>query len=279
MKKNTVLLILLSFFIGFPTASASESNKIEKSSTKAMPYDFHLSIGQFSILNSDSSLSLKDTELNSGISVNLTDTLGLDFDHDITRLTLRYRFNPTHGLSFSWFDNESSATWQVDNELLNIVSSSNDALTSVLIDINYDISKLSYDWSFYHKDKIEVYTMLGINLMYIGLDYSVHGQQSMFGRATSQRAPLPAFGLTLNYRVNKHFYWHIKNEIFAINIDTISGTYSSFTFGGELALLKNIGLGVALYNENIDIRDKNQNSTFSYANNLYAMNIYLSAFF
>lgn len=280
MKKYIATVILLGLYLGSPTASASnDSDSTDQNSGKAMPYDLHLSIGHFSVLQSDSSMALKDADINSGIAVSITDALGLDFDHDITRLTLRYRFNPAHGVSLSWFDNESSADWHINNDFVNNANNSANDMSSLSIDINYDITKFSYDWSFYHSEKIEVFTMLGINIMYIGLDYDVDVRQSSLGRKTSGRAPLPAFGLSMNYRVNEYFYWHIKNEIFAINIDDITGSYSNFTVGGEFTVWDHLGLGLAIYNENIDIEEKNPGSILDYSNNFYAFNVYLSAFF
>lgn len=278
---------LLWCLILLPQSLYADQEVSKGSSQKAMPYEFHISIGRFAILNSDSSLSVKDEQLNSGVAINLTDTLGFDFDHDITRLNMRYRFSDHHGISFSWFDNASTAAASNDEDIVWPISFDDSqtlyAGSLASIDLDYDITRVGYDWSFYHNDKIELYTLIGVNFMHINITYNIDLQldsgQKLASHGSNAQAPLPAFGLGLNFRVNERFYWHIKNEVFAIKIDDISGTYSSLAFGAEYALFDHIGLGATLHSEKIDLREKTPDVILSYNNNFSAFNIYLAAFF
>jgi len=67
-----------------------------------VPDKFNISIGGYSVIRTDAALSLTDPNLGAGISINPEDTLGLDTEQTVLRLTGYYRFSNEHALNYSW---------------------------------------------------------------------------------------------------------------------------------------------------------------------------------
>ena len=69
----------------------------------SVPDKFNISIGAYSVFRTDATISLTEQGLGAGISISPEDTLGLDSEQTVLRLTGYYRFTKEHALNYSWY--------------------------------------------------------------------------------------------------------------------------------------------------------------------------------
>ena len=175
---------------GVSKETATETFGIEDKSSEAMElseHKFHLLLGGYVVTNADMTVSLTERNTGAGISISPEDTLGIDIQQSVGFLGGYYRFTPVHRLDFSWYrlssdgykSLESDFDW-VDPDGEEITISAGSQVTTQL---SYDILKLAYEWSFYHNDKVEMYTTTGLNItrFKIALDVmsSVNAEQEI----------------------------------------------------------------------------------------------------
>ncbi len=66
-----------------------------------VPDKFKITLGGYSVFRYDATASLSDPDIGGGISISPEDTLGLDNQQTVFRLTGYYRFTKEHALTFS----------------------------------------------------------------------------------------------------------------------------------------------------------------------------------
>lgn len=59
-------------------------------------------------------MSLADSSLGAGASINPSETLGLDLEQTVTRLDGYYRFTPVHALTYSRYKIKSTGNRTID---------------------------------------------------------------------------------------------------------------------------------------------------------------------
>ena len=91
LSKNYVSFLLAMFLLLSGCVHADES----------VPDKFNISIGAYSVFRTDAAISFTEPSLGAGISVNPEDTLGLDSEQTVLRLTGYYRFTKEHALNYS----------------------------------------------------------------------------------------------------------------------------------------------------------------------------------
>lgn len=92
-----------------------------------IPDKFKIAFGGYSLIDSTSSLSLTEPNLGAGISISPEDTLGLNSEKNVLRLTGYYRFSKDHSLTYSWYSISSHVTnrWKKNlNGLMKTIISS-----------------------------------------------------------------------------------------------------------------------------------------------------------
>jgi hypothetical protein len=91
--------------------------------------------------------------------------------------------------------------------------------------------------------------------------------------------PLPVFSFSIVYHVTPRFYWHLKQEFFALEYDKWDGNYTDSTLGIEYRVLHNVGLGIALSSNSLKLIEKEDDYKFSYDNRITGVLINVAAYF
>lgn len=245
---------------------------------------FNLSIGGYTLTRNESEMSLTERNTGAGVSVSPEDTLGLQTEQTVFRLDGRYRFNPEHSVSFSWYSISSNGGKQID-EQFDWVDENGDPITipvgaRVDTQLDYDIYKVAYLWSFYHSDKVELAAGLGLHVTRIAVGLQAETTSSgVDARDTSLTVPLPVLSFGLSYKVTKKLSWYIKSEAFSIELEEWTGTYNDNSLGVDYRLLKNVGVGVGLASNTLKISQDTDEYKFTFGNRIAGLALYVSGMF
>ena len=267
-------LLLLPF-----TASVHADDK------HAMNEKWYLSAGGYSVFRADTTLSLVERNVGAGAAIRPGDTLGLDLEETVLRLEGHYRFTPRSQIVASWFQVESDASKVLQKDIDWVDQGGNSttvaAGSTVSSSLGYEIMKASYFYSFYHNDKVELMAGGGLHVSRFNIDLDVKTDPSGTVSAQETRnaahtVPLPTVGFGLNYRVNPKLYWFLKAEGFYLEYDDWKSLFSEMQVGMEYNVWRNLGVGVGLATNNLNVTETAPQYTFRYDNRLSGANLFLS---
>ena len=267
-------LLAAMFFVATNIAHAENS----------VPDKFNISLGSYSVFRTDSTISLTEPRLGAGISISPEDTLGLDSEQTVLRLTGYYRFTKEHALNYSWYRSKSGGnkTLAKDIEWLDKNGDPIRIQAGAKVDssLDYNIFKVGYLWSFYHSDKIEVAVGGGLHITSIA--FGLNSDSTSSGAEVqdiSLTVPLPVVSFALNYAVTPKFSWMIKGEMFTLKFEDWNGIYTDMTLAMEYRTFKNIGLGIGLDSNSLKVTEDTSAHKFTFNNQITGVLIYASAYF
>lgn len=249
-----------------------------------VPDKFNISIGGYSVFRSDAALSLTDPDLGAGISISPEDTLGLDTEQTVLRLTGYYRFTKEHALNYSWYRIKSQGNKVLSEEFEWLDENGNQITIPVGAQVTssyeYDIYKVGYLWSFHHSDKVEMAAGAGLHLTRIafGLTTDSTGAGAA-AQDISLTVPLPVVSFAINYAVTPKFHWIIKGEAFALKFEDWNGIYTDMTLAMEYRTFKNVGLGIGLGSNSLNVTEETSEHKFVFNNQITGILVYVSAYF
>lgn len=274
LSKKCVFLLVAMLIVDFNLAHAEDS----------VPDKYNISIGGYSVFRTDAALSLTDPDLGAGISISPEDTLGLDTEQTVLRLTGYYRFNKEHALNYSWYRITSQGN-KVLNEEFEWLDESGNQITipvgaKVDSSLDYNIFKVGYLWSFHHSDKVEIAAGAGLHLTRIAFGLTSDSTGSGAGvQDVSLTVPLPVVSFAINYAVTPKFHWIIKGEAFALKFEDWNGIYTDMTLAMEYRTFKNIGLGIGLGSNSLNVTEENSEHKFVFNNQMTGVLMYAAAYF
>ena len=91
--------------------------------------------------------------------------------------------------------------------------------------------------------------------------------------------PLPVVSFALNYAVTPKFHWTIKGEAFALKFEDWNGVYTDMTLAMEYRALKNIGLGIGISSNSLQVTEDTSDHKFTFNNQITGVLIYAAAYF
>ena len=251
---------------------------------ETQPDKFRLAIGGYALTRYDSSMSLTDSGVGAGVSINPQDALGLDSRQTVLRLDGKYRFNEEHAITISWYSVSAENSkvlsediqWEDDNG--NTITIPTGA--SVSSSLGYDIYKVGYLWSFYHNDKVELSAGLGLHVTRIAVNLTASttssGDNPNDVRST---LPLPVVTFAVDYHVTPRFNWFIQSQFFSMSFDNWSGVYTDAELGMEYRMTKHVGIGVGIGSNSLKVSEETDEYNFNYENRITGALIYLAAYF
>ncbi len=190
-----------------------------------------------------------------GAGINFEDDLGGDTRDTIPRLDAYYRFNDNHRIEFTAFnvDRDGRKTLTVD---LTIGNETYLASETVQSSIDYTLYKIGYAYSFYHSPDVELSLSAGLNIT--KYDYSFNTVGGGKNEADGVTAPLPVFGLLLDYTIAPRWHLNYRAESFFIEIEnSYRGSLLINEVSIDYRIFKNfaIGAGIARQSIDLEIRD------------------------
>jgi len=249
-----------------------------------IPDQFRIALGSYGVVRYDSVMSLTDPDLGAGLSITPEDTLGLKTEQSVLRLDGYYRFTRTHALTYSWYKISSDGNKTIEEEFDWIDENGNKITVPVGAKVDtslqYDIFKLGYLWSFYHTDKVAMSAGVGLHVARIAIglrtDTTATGVEA---KDVDTSLPLPVISFSIVYHVTPRFYWHLKQEFFALNYDKWDGNYTDSTLGIEYRVFENVGLGIALSSNSLKLTEIEDDYKFHYDNRITGVLLNVAAYF
>ena len=245
---------------------------------------FKIALGGYTLIRSDTTMSLTEPNLGAGISISPEDTLGLETKQTVLRLDGHYRFTKKHALTYSIYSLRSQGNKTLETEF-EWLDENGDTITvpvgaNVDTSFDYDIFKVGYLWSFYHTDKIEVAFGAGLHLTRIAVSLDTDTTSSgVDAKDTSTSLPLPVVSLGFVYNVTPKFSWHIRSELFALKFEEWDGLYTDNQLGMEYRAFKNVGLGIGLGSSALKVTRETGEEKFIFDNRITGVLIYAAAYF
>ncbi len=236
---------------------------------------FHLAVGGYLVTNSETEISLSSPSL-LGISINTANDLGMDKRTNVARIDGLYRFTPAHALEFTWYDIRRRGTKILSRD---IEWNGETFPIGAQIDSQLDteIFKLAYNYSFYHNKKVELGIGGGLHIMQIktGLaGQTNNGDNGNF--STSLTAPLPVINARLRYQITPKFSYNISLDFFALDFEEYSGTFSDLDFRLLYQLSKHFGIGGGLNSNNLNLKENKNGYRLEVNNNVAGVTLFLT---
>lgn len=244
---------------------------------------FKIAVGGYSLARLESSLSLTDKNLGAGASISPQDTLGMTNERTVFRLDGHYRFTKEHALTYSWYSISSHGYKSIEKEF-DWVDENGDPITipigaNVNSNLDYDIYKVGYLWSFYHTDKVELVAGAGVHFTRIAIGLTADTTSTgIDARNVSSSLPLPVLSFGLTYHVTPKFSWYTKSEFFALKFDQYDGTYTDSSLGMEYRAFKNVGLGIGFGSNSLKLIEQTDDYKFTYDNRISGLVVYVAAY-
>ena len=272
-KFITAILAFCSLFAMLNQARAEEP----------LPDKFKLSFGGYALARFDSSISLTEPNLGAGISISPQDTLGLDIENTVLRLEGYYRFKPQHALTYSWYSISSNGTKTLDESFEWVDEDGNSitipARAQVVSNLDYDIFKVGYLWSFHHTDKVEIGVGAGLHITRLALGLDVTDPPGIGTEDVDTTVPLPVFSVMLRYNITPKWSWYLKSEAFALKFDKWAGSYRDSTLGIEYRGWKHVALGAGLSANALELEEEDPEYELKFNNTIGGGLVYIATYF
>ena len=261
----------------FPAALMLPGDILAGTEEEQFPDRFGIRLGGFYIKDADSTLREDLANSPGGRYVDFHDTLGGDNKTTVWRLDGIYRFNERHALTFSWYDSKFTGSTVLDQDLV-LPRQTFLKGTQIASNLEIDTYKLSYQYSVYHNEKIELAISAGIHKTHVSesITASGTGQYS----SSSINAPLPVLGLFLDYKITPRFSAFYNHQVFFVNYnDKIKGELQDLLFGLEYRVFRNVALGAAYNTSSIHLTVQKTAATFYFDANWSGELVYAAVYF
>ena len=218
----------------------------------------------------------------SGTTLDFEDDLGGDTSGSLARTDLIFRFNSRHAVGGTWYklDREGSLVSQRDFNWDGLTYRTGGA---VVTNLNIELFRLWYMWSFYRGEKLELAFAPGVYAARIEADIAgtltvadTAGGGAMASAGAEVKdltLPLPSFGFIGNYKILPRLTTNIRGDGFYLAVNEWSGWMAEAYAGVDYRVLQNFSLGVA-YNF-FAVNVKRDNSTEGWQIDNYWNLVYL----
>ena len=227
----------------------------ENPASQDTPWEkFNVNLGYF-ISNVDTDLSLGS---GLGLTVNVEDLLGLDTNENVFRIDGSWRFtdNRRHRFDLTWFSfhRDGSKTVGQDFTIEDEDGNPIDILagTQVTSKFNLDIYRGRYSYSFFQDDRMDLAFSIGVYVMPIEIGLNATGLINVDETARFT-APLPSFGLRMDFAITPKWFLRSNFEIFYVEIKEFTGTLYESNVAIEYIPWKHLGFGLAANVFDLDI--------------------------
>ncbi|MDN3920260.1 hypothetical protein [Roseateles violae] len=220
------------------------------------------------------------SDLSAGLNGSSRNNPTIDFDKnygradDATRIRgdVLWRITPVHHLRFMYFNNDTTRSRVLDNDVqwgdYTFKAGSRSDLQ-----YKFEVSELAYEWGFLKTPTYELAASFGLHYSKTTLQLSgtatvtdANGQTgtaSAASKASSLPAPLPVIGLRGGWLLAPNWYLDGQAQFFKVNIDGYDGRWSDLRLGATWMFAKNfgVGLGYNRFGTRVDVDRNNFGGT------------------
>ncbi len=205
---------------------------------------FMIRLAAYSVQDADTQIAVANSTSGVGVGYSFNNDLGGEDNVTIPRLDAYYRFNDRHRIDFSTFTikRDGRRVLTIDVDLEDQTYNIGDTLVS---DIEYNLVKVGYGYSFYRSDRVELGLSAGLNVTSYDFEFQL-ADGSRQGKADAS-GPLPMFGIFMSYQITPDWSLHYISESFYISIDdALKGSFTNNEFDIQYRLSRSFVLGAGL---------------------------------
>lgn len=208
------------------------------------------------ITSIDTSVNLAAKGL--GVEVDAEEFFGLDTTNSVAKINGYWRFtdNLRHRFDLQWSSYRRDGYKKIGRDFTFEDKNGNEIVIPAGTEVNshfdVDMYKVSYSYSFFQDDRIDLAAAIGLYWMPIdiGVDSTglirVHEEESF-------DAPLPTIGLRADFAITTKWFIRSKLNIFYLEIDQFKGSIYESTVALEYLPWKHLGFGLAFDTFNLHI--------------------------
>lgn len=188
-------------------------------------------------------------------SISPEEDLGLDSSLSVGRLDGYWRFADRHRLGFGYYNLNRSGSTVLNKNVGPIeiprlgVNDTILAGSNVSSESKWQVYILSYGYSFYKTDKVEIAGKLGVNVARIGTTISgtllTQNSGVLFNETAGSdvTAPLPVIAVSGDWALDER--WRLKGALggFKAKVSGVKATVTDASVAAEYRVLRNFGVG------------------------------------
>jgi hypothetical protein len=200
-----------------------------------------------------------------GAFIDVEQTLGLQEDLGVFATTGFYRFRPKHGIDWGYNVLNRDGVRTIDETIkFGDPPMEFRVGAEVATTFNSTLFAVNYRYSFINNGKVDAGVSAGLFTYTYDLELtgeaSVQGDPGMSTTLESADArvlaPLPAFGIFVNYAVRKNLIFRAEVRALNIEISDFIGKFSDVRFTLDWYFYKHLGIGIGSSRTSIDFQDK-----------------------
>ena len=189
-----------------------------------------------------------------GSTIDFEDTLGGETNGNLGRADVLFRFNSNHAVGGTWYklSRDGKRTIQRDFNWEGLTYRAGASVTS---NLDIELYRLWYMWSFYRSKKMEVAISPGVYVA--NIEASLTGTLTVADTAGAMATatagtgiedltlPLPSLGLIMNYNITPRLTANVRGDGFYLSVGEYKGFMSEAYLGMDYRVLKNFSVGAA----------------------------------
>ena len=222
---------------------AVSSVTVHAAEAVAFPETFMIRLASYSVQDADTDIAVFSSS-GVGAGFSFASDLGGDESATIPRIDAYYRFSERHRIDFSTFSFERDGRQLLEIEI-ELEDQTYSVGETVVSDINFDLFKIAYGYTFYHSSQVEIGVTAGLSITSYDFDYE--RDDGAKAESSDVTAPLPMFGLRVSYAINPRWSVHYLTESFYIEVgDELSGAFTTNELDIRYRLNNSFVLGAGL---------------------------------
>jgi hypothetical protein len=203
-----------------------------------------------------------------GTLVNAEQDLGLDKSRIGPKFQAFLRFGERNRLRFDYFRLERNGFKTIDQPIafrdVNLI------LTDpVHSDLTLKMLGITYGYSFWRSDKLEIAGTLGVNLMDIDARVRVQQDPRRIDERESRAGPFPQVGIDLTWAISHRFYIDSRAQYLKVKVNEFDGSIGYYEFAALYRWRSNMsfGLGYSLFKADVNSAKVNETGFFKFDTN------------
>ena len=251
-KRKSLYVLLVVGLICFIQAAWAKNADSDDKPWKT----FNIDVG-YLITNVDTTLNLAVNGL--GVNVDVEDFFGMDSTNDVFKIKGFWRFtdNLRHRLDLGWYGFHRDGYRTIledftieDKDGNEITIPAGSEVTSYF---DVDMFKISYSYSFFQDDRIDLAAAIGLYWMPIDIGVNSSGLINIREEEKFD-APLPTFGLRADFAITPKWFIRTNLDLFYLEINEFKGSIYESKVALEYLPWQHVGFGLAfdIYNLHLE---------------------------
>jgi hypothetical protein len=194
-------------------------------------------------VSSSTTLQVDSTTGTAGTVINGEDDFGLDKSDIEPKFQVMVRAGERNRVFFDYFTLDRSGNIPVAEpiEFRDVLLQPGDPLQSQL---NLRMLSLTYGYSFWHGEKLELAATLGITSVEIAAQAKVQSEAVHVNESEDQAGPFPTPGIAATWAVSKHFYFDGRVQYLDVHVNNLEGSLGFLELDALYRLTANVSFAL-----------------------------------